>query len=80
MKPDTAALLLTSSRHDGIEYFSRPARAAAAARPDTGLVILVADTSSSAPVTLAGRYLMIGRPEQGGRRGALDLHRAAEPG
>jgi len=73
VKPDTAALLLTSSRHDGIEYFSRPARAAAAARPDTGLVILVADTSSSAPVTLAGRYLMIGRPEQGGRRGALDL-------
>jgi hypothetical protein len=72
VKPDTATLLLTSSRYDGIEYFSRPARATAA-RPDTGLVILVADTSSSAPVTLAGRYLMIGRPEQGGRRGALDL-------
>jgi len=72
VKPDTAVLLLTSSRYDGIEYFSRPARASAA-RPDTGLVILVADTSSSAPVTLAGRYLMIGRPEQGGRRGALDL-------
>lgn len=71
VKPDTAVLLLASSRHDGIEYFSRPARADA--RPDTGLVILVADTSSSAPVTLAGRYLMIGRPEQGGRRGALDL-------
>lgn len=72
VKPDTAALLLTSSRHDGIEYFSRPARAAAG-QPDTGLVILVADTSSSAPVRLAGRYLMIGRPEQAGKRGALDL-------
>jgi len=72
VKADTATLLLTSSRHDGIEYFSRPARATAG-RPDTGLVILVADTSSSAPVRLAGRYLMIGRPEQAGRRGALDL-------
>ncbi len=72
VRADTSALLLTSSRYDGIEYFSRPARATAA-RPDTGLVILVADTSSSAVVSLAGRYLMIGRPEQGGRRGALDL-------
>lgn len=72
VRPDTTALLLTSSRHDGIEYFSRPARAAAGV-PDTGLEILVADTSSSAPVRLAGRYLMIGRPEQAGRRGALDL-------
>lgn len=72
VKPDTSALLLTSSRFDGIEYFSRPARATVQ-RPDTGLVVLVADTSSSAPVVLGGRYLMIGRPEQGGRRGALDL-------
>ena len=72
IKADTSALLLTSSRYDGIEYFSRPARATAQ-RADTGLIILVADTSSSAPVTLAGRYLMVGRPEQGGRRGALDL-------
>lgn len=70
--PDTSALVLTSSRHDGIEYFSRPARLTAEG-PDTGLVVLVADTSSSAPVSLAGRYLMIGRPQQGGRRGALDL-------
>ena len=69
---DTSALLLTSSRHDGVEYFSRPARATAQ-HPDTGLVVLVADTSSSAPVSLSGRYLMIGRPAQGGRRGALDL-------
>ena len=72
VKADTSALLLTSSRYGGIEYFSRPARATTQ-RPDTGLVVLVADTSSSAPVSLAGRYLMIGRPEQGGRRGALDL-------
>lgn len=72
VKPDTMTLLLTSSRHDGIEYFSRPARGMLA-HPDTTLLILVADTSSSAPVTLAGRYLMIGRPEQAGRRGALDL-------
>ncbi len=72
VKPDTSTLLLTSTRHAGIEYFSRPARAGAL-RPDTTLLVLVADTSSSAPVSLAGRYLMIGRPEQGGRRGALDL-------
>jgi len=69
---DTASVFLLSARYAGIEYFSRPARATAG-RPDTGLVILVADTSSSAPVRLAGRYLMIGRPEQAGRRGALDL-------
>jgi hypothetical protein len=72
VKPDTSALLLTSSRHDGIEYFSRPARAGGQG-DDTGLVIIVADTSAAAPVRLSGRYLMVGRPEQGGRRGALDL-------
>lgn len=72
VKADTSALLLASSRYDGIEYFSRPARATAQ-RADTGLLVLVADTSSGAPVSLAERYLMIGRPEQGGRRGALDL-------
>ena len=69
---DTSALLLTSSRHDGIEYFSRPAKPTGQGS-DTNLVVLVADTSSSAPVSLAGRYLMIGRPQQGGRRAALDL-------
>lgn len=68
---DTTALLLASSRHAGIEYYSRPARAHPG-RADT-LMIYVADTSSRAPLRLVGRYLMIGRPEQQGFRGALDL-------
>jgi hypothetical protein len=69
---DTSALLLASSDHDGIGYFSRPSRAGPT-RSDTTLVVVIADTSSTAPVTVAERYIMIGRPESGGRRGALDL-------
>lgn len=69
--PDTAALYLLSVRYQGIEYFSAPVRADPR-RPDTALALLVADTSSTAPVGLAERTLLIGRPDASGSRTVLD--------
>jgi hypothetical protein len=69
---DTQALLLASTRHSGIEYFSRPARIGAADN-DTSLLVLAADTSSTAPLGIGARYLVVNRPGPGGGRGVLDL-------
>ena len=46
---DTTALYLFSVRYQGIEYFSAPIRGNRA-EPDTALVLIVADTSSTTPV------------------------------
>ncbi|HEX6107474.1 MAG TPA: hypothetical protein VFZ26_17935 [Gemmatimonadales bacterium] len=70
--PDTGAVFLLSARRHGIEYFSRPL-AAEPDRPDTGLALLVYDTSSTAPITLAARHLVIPRPGEGGGREVIDL-------
>ena len=71
-RPDTTAFYLLSGRYSGIEYFSPPV-ATNPAKPDTGLRILVYDTSSSAPVSLASRDLVITRPGEAGARSLLDL-------
>ncbi|HUF35214.1 MAG TPA: hypothetical protein VMN37_04645 [Gemmatimonadales bacterium] len=70
--PDTGAIYLLSARYRGIEYFSQPV-SAGAARPDTGLSLLVHDTSSSAPVRLGARHVIIPRAGDDGTRDALDL-------
>lgn len=70
--PDTTAVYLTSSRYDGIEYFS-PAVHLDPAAPDTGLRIVVSDTSSRVPVELGARHLVIADPGEDGSRGVLDL-------
>lgn len=68
---DTSALYLFSIRYQGIEYFSAPIRGNPA-QPDTELVLIVADTSSSTPVTVAERTLLISGPDAGGSRLVLD--------
>jgi hypothetical protein len=68
---DTPAAYLLSVRYQGIEYFSSPI-ANNPARADTAIVILVADTSSSAPVTTRERTLLISRPDDSGTRAVVD--------
>jgi hypothetical protein len=69
---DTSAVYLTSTRYQGIEYFS-PAVHTNPALPDTALHIVVSDTSSAAPVELEARHLVIAEPGEDGSRGVLDL-------
>jgi hypothetical protein len=71
-RPDTAAFYLLSSSRMGIEYFSSPIPTNPE-RADTGIRIVVYDTSGSAPVALEGRHLVLARPGEDGSRGILDL-------
>lgn len=66
---DTTALYIVSARSAGIEYFSEPVRAPGA----SGLRLVVFDTSSSAPVRLSGRHVIVRAPDETGRRTVLDL-------
>jgi hypothetical protein len=70
--PDTSAFYLLSAERAGIEYFSPPV-ATNPERPDTGIRILVYDTSSTTPISLVARHLVIARPGEDGSRGVLDL-------
>jgi hypothetical protein len=69
---DTTALYLLSARYRGIEYFSTPVHTNPD-RPDTAIAIVVADTSSTAPVRLEARHLVITRPAEDGTRSVLDM-------
>jgi hypothetical protein len=69
---DTAALFLVSARYGGIEYFSDPITFDSTATPPS-FTLLVADTSSTVPVDLAGRYLVIGAPDAQRSRTVVDL-------
>lgn len=71
-RPDSATFYLASSRYAGIEYFSTPLPTNPV-RPDTSIQIVVYDTSSSTPVELEARHLVLTRPGQDGARGVLDL-------
>jgi hypothetical protein len=71
-RPDTSAFYLLSAEHAGIEYFSQPVPTNPE-RPDTGIRILVYDTSSTTPISLLARHLVITRPGEDGSRGVLDL-------
>ncbi len=66
---DTTAIYLVSARYAGIEYFGEPIRAPGSDR----VVVLVSDTSSTAPLSLGGRHIMIRRPDESGARAVLDL-------
>jgi hypothetical protein len=72
LRPDTAALYLVSARYAGIEYFSSPVDAHPG-RPADGVRIVVYDTSSSAPVSLTARHLVLTRPAEDGSRTVLDV-------
>jgi hypothetical protein len=71
-RPDTNAFYLLSADHAGIEYFSQPV-ATNPERPDTGIRILVYDTSSTTPVSLEARHIVVARPGEDGSRSVLDL-------
>jgi len=68
---DSASLYLLSARFRNIEYFSEPIG------PDgttgAGVTLLVADTSSTAPVTVEARYLLVGGAAEAEGRTILDI-------
>lgn len=66
---DTTLVYLLSARFAGIEYFGEPMRV-----PGTTTALLaVADTSSTAPVSMAARHVIIRRPDSTGARAVLDV-------
>ncbi|MFL5517875.1 MAG: hypothetical protein ACJ8DJ_17085, partial [Gemmatimonadales bacterium] len=69
---DTSAVYLLSARYGGIEYFSSPVHTNPA-RPDTAIALLVYDTSSTAPISLEARHIVVPRPGEDGSRAVLDL-------
>ncbi|MGI9040488.1 MAG: hypothetical protein ACR2HK_05170 [Gemmatimonadales bacterium] len=71
-RADSGALYLLSARYGGIEYFSTPVHTNPE-RPDTAIRLVVHDTSSTAPVALAARHIVIPRPDEDGARTVLDL-------
>jgi hypothetical protein len=71
-RPDTSAFYLVSGRYAGIEYFSPPIPTNPS-RVGTPVTVVVYDTSSSAPVALEARHLVVTRPDQDGSRSVLDL-------
>ncbi|MBA3496711.1 MAG: hypothetical protein H0T86_06370 [Gemmatimonadales bacterium] len=71
-RADTSALYLVSARYGGIEYFSPPVHTNPR-RPDTAIRILAYDTSSSAPVSVEARHIVVPRAGSEGTRAVLDL-------
>ncbi len=71
-RPDTASVFLLSSGFAGIEYFSSPLHTDPE-QPDTGLVLVVSDTSWRAPIHVASRHLVISKPGKDGTRAALEI-------
>jgi len=76
---DTTAAYLLSARFGGIEYFSQPV-ATNPARPDTAVVVIVADTSSTTPVLVKQRTLLVSAPDESGTRTVLDWFVLSNPG
>ncbi|MES2307145.1 MAG: hypothetical protein V4558_16710 [Gemmatimonadota bacterium] len=78
--PDSGAIFLTSARWAGIEYFAPPAvLPVAPARPES-MLLVVADTSSRAPVRVAARHVVVSAPAADGTRAVLELIVLENPG
>jgi hypothetical protein len=71
-RADTAAIYLLSARWGDVEYFSPPVHTNPA-RPDTGMRLLVYDTSSTAPIGVEARHIVVPRAGSDGTRSVLDL-------
>src|SRR5690242_7214008 len=71
-RADTSALYLLSARHGGIEYFSPPVHTNPAL-PDTAIQVLAYDTSSTVPVRVDARHIVVPRAGADGARDVLDL-------
>jgi hypothetical protein len=71
-RPDTAAIYLLSARWGDVEYFSPPVHTNPA-RPDTAIRVVVYDTSSTAPIGVEARHIVVPRAGPDGTRSVLDL-------
>ena len=67
---DSGATYLISARWSGIEYFAPPL---VNGTPVDGLTIVVADTTSTAPVSIGARHVAISGPAPDGTRTVVDL-------
>ena len=76
---DTTGLYLVSARHAGIEFFSDALRLDPV-NPPGMVTLLVSDTSSTQPVRLSGRFVVIGAPDSERRRTIVDLFVIENPG
>src|SRR5690606_11288355 len=65
--PDSGDVLLVSARWGGVDYFGPPAV------PGTTMVLMVADTSTTAAVTVAARHVIVGGRSPDGSRDVVDL-------
>ncbi|MEP6572905.1 MAG: hypothetical protein ABJD11_09415 [Gemmatimonadota bacterium] len=70
--PDTASIFLVSAGHQGVQYFSPPVHVNPAL-PDTALVLVVADTSRTAAVSIQARHIVVSRPAADGTRPVLEI-------
>jgi hypothetical protein len=77
--PDTGAIYLVSARWSGIQYFGTPL-ALRPGGPDAVVTLVVADTSSQAPVHLAARHLIVSPVNADGVRDVVDLMVLENPG
>lgn len=69
---DTSAVYLLSARYAGIAYFATPVHTNPE-RPDTAIALVVSDTSSSAPVAIEARHIVVSAPGPDGTRGVVEL-------
>ena len=77
--PDTGAVYLVSARWSGIQYFGAPLSLSPDG-PDARLTVVVADTSTLAPVRLAARHLIVSPVDDDGARNVVDLMVLDNPG
>jgi hypothetical protein len=76
---DTTTLHRVSARHHGIEYFSTPLDNRGS-EGNEAVTLVVHDTSSSAPVGISARHVVIPRAGDDGTREVLDLVLLANAG
>lgn len=78
-RADSTALYLLSAAHHGITYFSSPVAREPATRTDD-ILLIVSDTSSTAPVRIAARSVILGAPEASGDRPVVEVIEFANRG
>lgn len=78
-RPDTAAVFLVSAGWSGIEYFSSPLHTEPTL-PDTAVVLVVSDTSSTVPIHTVSRHIVVSKPTADGLRAALEIVVISNPG
>ena len=69
---DTSAIYLVSARHDDITYFASPVHTNPE-RPDTGIELVVSDTSSAGSVSVISRNIVVSAPDESGARAVVEV-------